>query len=54
MHEILADCFRFAVCNIKNKFDMEWRNEWNRNINFIGCYATWLKDSIYAITNIGV
>ena len=24
------------------------------NINFIGCYATWLKDSVYAVTNIGV
>ena len=24
------------------------------NINFIGCYATWLKNIIYAATNIGV
>ena len=24
------------------------------NINFTGCYATWLKNSVYAITNIGI
>ena len=24
------------------------------NINFIGCYATWLKNIIYAANNIGV
>ena len=24
------------------------------NINFLGCYENWLKDGIYAFTNIGV
>ena len=23
-------------------------------INFVGCYTTWLKDSIYAVINMGV
>ena len=24
------------------------------NNNFVGCYATWLKDDIYAVTNINI
>ena len=24
------------------------------NIDFVKCYATWLKDRIYAVTNMGI
>ena len=30
-----------------------WRNKWNRKKEFVGCYAPWLKDGIFAVTNIG-
>lgn len=31
------------------------RNKWNRKkLCFVGCYAPWLKDGIYAVTNTGV
>ena len=31
-----------------------WRNKWNRKKYFVGCYASWLKDRIFAVTNTGV
>ena len=30
-----------------------WRNKGARKKIFVGCYAPWLKDDIYAVTNIG-
>ena len=31
-----------------------WLNKWNRKKYFVGCYAPWLKDGIFAVTNISV
>ena len=29
------------------------KKQWNRKKQFVGCYAPWLKDVIFAVTNIG-
>ena len=30
------------------------KSKWNKKKKFVGCYAPWLKDSIYGVTNISV
>ena len=42
------------LTKIKVSLLYEETNQWNRKKYFVGCYAPWLKDGIYAATNISV